>query len=62
VTGVQTCALPISPKPQNPLYLKIKLLFVNLKDLSILLNKNMKVLYMASLALVVLYTTLSKAI
>jgi len=22
VTGVQTCALPISPKPQNPIPLK----------------------------------------
>jgi len=22
VTGVQTCALPISPKPQNPITLK----------------------------------------
>jgi hypothetical protein len=51
-----------TPKPQNPLYLKIKLLFVNLKDLSIILNKKMKVLYMASLALVVLFTPLSKAI
>jgi hypothetical protein len=30
VTGVQTCALPISPKPQNPKneYLKQKLEFI----------------------------------
>jgi len=27
VTGVQTCALPISPKPQNPIYMLPILLF-----------------------------------
>jgi len=26
VTGVQTCALPISPKPQNPVRLNIILM------------------------------------
>jgi hypothetical protein len=26
VTGVQTCALPISPKPQNPLFKSEKLI------------------------------------
>jgi hypothetical protein len=37
VTGVQTCALPISPKPQNPV--QMKLLFMKFGTHLYLSNK-----------------------